>query len=295
MKTLLKSLLVGAGYTAASAITKLILSQSVDAGSLFWSFVGAAVMGLALGSLAASMPATPSRHMLVWGSAIFFNIASVTIEGRFFAPDLVQGSMVVLLAQQLVVAFVTTWFIIKLFARSPESEPTELLQRSWFAWLWRFVVSALSYVFFYYFFGALTYLLVTGPYYESHAGGLDVPAQSIILQAELIRAPLMVLSIIPFLLNFHASKKRIAFLAGIILFAVGGVTPLLMQVSTLPLIVLAASTVEIFCGNMLLGWVSARLLGRLERKSRAVAAEKEGVKTSGFDQRSKNEYPNYTN
>lgn len=260
MKTILKSLLVGAGYTAASAITKLILSQSVTAPSLLWSFVGASVMGFALGLLAASMPATRTRHMLVWGNAIFFNIASVTIEGRFFAPDLVTGSMIVLLVQQLVAAFVTTWLIVKLFAPVAESAPPAT-QRSWLSWLWRFVVSALSYVFFYYFFGALTYFLVTGPYYESHAGGLDVPAQSVILQAELIRAPLMVLSVLPFLLNFPADRRYQAWLAGLILFAVGGVIPLLMQVNALPFAVLAASAVEIFCGNMSLGWVSARLLG----------------------------------
>lgn len=265
-QTLLKSLLVGAGYAAALAITKLILSQRADAPSLLWSFIGASVMGLMLGPLAASIPAPMSRHMLVWGSAIFFNIASVAIEGRFFAPDLVKGSMVVLLLGQLLVAFVTAWLIVKLFAPIAETAIAPI-QRSWFSWLWRFVVSALSYVFLYYLFGALTYLLVTGPYYESNAGGLVVPAQSVILQAELIRAPLMVLSILPFLLYFPANRRRMMFLAGLILFAVGGVTPLLMQVGALPPVVLAASAVEIFCGNMSLGLVAARLLGRNESAS----------------------------
>ena len=50
----------------------------------------------------------------------------------------------------------------------------------------------------------------------------------------------MVLSIIPFLLNFPTHRRRMAWLTGLILFAVGGVTPLLMQVGTLPLVVLAA-------------------------------------------------------
>lgn len=43
------------------------------------------------------MPAAPTRHMFVWGSVTFFNIAYVTIEGRFFAPNLEQDSMIVLL------------------------------------------------------------------------------------------------------------------------------------------------------------------------------------------------------
>ncbi len=262
--TLWRSLLVGAGYAGTLALTNLLLSRGVDAQSLVWSFAGGAVIGLTLGLLAPFMPATWARHMLVWGSMIFLNIASVTIEGRFFAPDLVQGSMVTLILQQLLVAFAATWLIVKLFAPIAESAPTTPIRRSWFSWLWRFVVSALSYLVFYYFFGAITYLLVTGPYYETHAGGLVVPVQEVILKAELIRAPMIVLSIIPFLLTFRAGKKRMASLAGMILFAVGGATPLFMQVGALPLVLLAASAVEIFCGNFSTGVVTAHLLGRPE-------------------------------
>lgn len=139
--------------------------------------------------------------------------------------------------------------------------PTSPIQRSWFSWLWRF---ALSYIVFYYFFGAINYLLVTGPYYEAHTGGLVSPPQEVILKAELIRAALIVLSIVPFLLAFRASKKRMAFLAGLILFAVGGLAPLLMQVRGLPLVLLAASAVEIFFQNYSTGVVSLYLLGRPE-------------------------------
>ena len=49
-------------------------------------------------------------------------------------------------------------------------------------------------------------------------------------------------------------------LAGLILFAVGGVTPLLVQVGSLPSVVLAASSVEIFCQNFFTGVVTARLM-----------------------------------
>lgn len=79
--------------------------------------------------------------------------------------------------------------------------------------------------------------------------------------AELIRGPLIVLSVIPFLLTFRASKKRLAFFTGLILFAVGGIAPLLMQVHMLPLFLLATSAVEIFFQNYLTGVVAARLLG----------------------------------
>jgi len=259
-RILLQSLLVGAGYAGTLALTNLSLSRGLEAQSLVWSFAGGTVIGLTLGLLASCMPATRACHMLVWGSIIFLNIASVTIEGRFFAPNLVQGSLFVLILQQLLVAFVATWLIVKLFARTGETAPQTSVQRPWFSWLWRFVLSALTYILFYYFFGAINYLLVTGPYYETHAGGLVVPAQDVILKAELIRAPLIVFSIIPFLLTFRASKKRMAFLTGMILFAVGGVAPLLMQVKALPFVLLAASAVEIFCQNYFTGIVAARLL-----------------------------------
>jgi len=259
-QTFWKSLLVGVAYSATLAISKLLFSETVDARSFLWTFVGSIATGLALGSLSAFMPATWPRHMLVWGSIIFFNIASLTIEGRIFAPNLIKDSLIVPLVQQFVVTLATTWIIIKLFAPIVDSEPMTPIQRSWFSWLWRFVLSVLSYIFFYYFFGAINYLLVTGPYYETHAGGLVVPAQNIIIQAELIRATLIVLSIIPFLLNFPANRKRLMWMAGLILFTVGGVTPLLMQVGSLPSVVLAASSVEIFCQNFFTGVVTARLM-----------------------------------
>lgn len=260
--TLWRSLIVGVGYTAASALGDLVISGGIDMQRLIWSFAGGGVIGFTLGPLASAMPASSPRHMLVWGSVIFLNIASVTIEGRFFAPELVQGSLVLLLLQQFLVALVATWLIVKLFASNESSALQTPSNRSWFSWLWRFVLSALSYIIFYYFFGAINYLLVTGPYYETHAGGLIVPAQDVILKAELFRAPMIVLSVIPFLLTFRAGKKRLGFLTGLILFAVGGLAPLLMQVNALPLILLAASAVEIFFQNYLTGIVTARLLGR---------------------------------
>jgi len=259
-QTFWKSLLIGAVYAVTLAITKFLISETVDAHSFFWWFAGGAATGFVIGSLAAAMPATWSRHMLVWGSAIFFNIASVTIEGRFFAPNLVEGSIVILLVQQFVAVFAVTWIIIKLFAPIVDSAPMASIQRSWFSWLWRFVLSALSYLFFYYFFGAIAYLLITGPYYEAHAGGLVVPAQDVILKTEFIRATLMTISVIPFIINFPANRQPLMWLTGLILFTVGGITPLLVQVGSLPSVVLAASSIEIFCQNFFTGVVVARLM-----------------------------------
>jgi VIT1/CCC1 family predicted Fe2+/Mn2+ transporter len=52
---------------------------------------------------------------------------------------------------------------------------------------------------------------------------------------------------------------------GWLLFAIGGIVPLVLQISSLPLLLLIASAVEIFLQNFLTGAVAARLLG-IERK-----------------------------
>lgn len=256
-----RSLVVGAAYAAVRALTDAALGKGADLHSLLWLCAGGAAIGLTLGPIARSMPASARRHMLIWGSIIFLNLASVMIEGRFFAPGRVQGSMALLLLQQLAASLVAAWFILSLFGPIAEATPVPAMARSWFSWLWRVAASALSYLLFYYFFGAINYLLVTGPYYRTHQGGLVTPAPFVILQAELVRAPLIILSVVPFLLYFRGTGRRVGLFTGLILFGVGGLAPLLMNVEALPLVLIAASAVEIFFQNFCTGLVAARLLG----------------------------------
>jgi hypothetical protein len=54
---------------------------------------------------------------------------------------------------------------------------------------------------------------------------------------------------------------------GWLLFAIGGIVPLVLQISSLPLLLLAASAVEIFCQNFLTGMVAAGLMGIDEKVS----------------------------
>jgi len=282
-----RSLVVAAGYAGTLALTDALRGHSTDAHSLIWRFVGAASIGLALGPIAWSMGATWKRHMLLWGSIVFFNIASVTIEGRFFVPGHVQGSLFVLLLQQLAASLVATWLIARLFAPIAEAAPIPTMVRPWFSWLWRFAASALSYIVFYFFFGAINYLLVTGSYYKTRQGGLLTPPPGVILQAELVRAPLIVLSVVPFLVAYPGTRPRTALLTGLILFTVGGLAPLLMEINTLPLPLLGASAVEIFFQNFCTGMVAARLLGRPEPDSarRKASEPNRGGETKGAAQR----------
>jgi hypothetical protein len=82
------------------------------------------------------------------------------------------------------------------------------------------------------------------------------------LQAELIRALLIVLSLLPFLLTSQMPMRQLVIWSGLLLFIVGGIVPLTWQAGTLALPLLLASAVEIFCQNFTTGVVSALLLAR---------------------------------
>ncbi|NMB60035.1 MAG: hypothetical protein GYA12_12765, partial [Chloroflexi bacterium] len=107
----------------------------------------------------------------------------------------------------------------------------------------------------------------TRPYYETHAGGLTVPPALTVLVIELIRAPLIVLSVVPFLLFHRTNRTRMAVNTGLILFIIGGIVPLLFQAGSLPAILLLASGVEIFLQNFSTGFVSGWLLGGSSREN----------------------------
>jgi len=264
-----KALIVGVVYSIALMIAGMLvrtiglpLPNVNDAQMrLLWSFIGGVIAGFSLGLIAASMPASRARHWLVWGSVIFFNIASVTIEGRFFAPKMIGDAIPALLIQQVLTALATGWIITTLFAPKETPAPAQTARRHWFSWSWRFLLSAFSYIVFYFIFGAINYALVTKPYYATHVSGLTVPSPQTILIAELVRSLLIVLSVLPFLLTFRTNKTQLAVLTGLILFAIGGLVPLTMQIGSLPLFLLAASAVEIFFQNFLTGVVTARLMG----------------------------------
>lgn len=280
-QTLLKSLLIGAAYALAILLGGMIVTlfgfRLPEAGnpmaSLMWSFVGGVIAGLCLGPVASSIPASRARHLFVWGSLIFLNIASVMIEGYFFAPALIGDALPALLLQQLTASLTAGWVTTALFASKEIAEPVPPMNRSIPSWIWRFAVAVLAYVVFYFIFGGINYALVTKPYYDAHAGGLDVPAVQVTLAAEVVRGALIALSVIPFLLTAPADKKRLGAWTGFLLFAVGGLLPLTMQVGVLPLFLLIASAWEIFAMNFATGWVLARLLGRTDKRIISPEAE----------------------
>jgi hypothetical protein len=264
-----RGVVVGVSYVAAMMLAGIVFgvlglipaAGGAAAAGLLWPLVAGILLGLYLGPLAARTTATRRQHVLIWTAVIFCNMGAVMLEGAFFAPDLAPISPPLLAVQQLLAALVAGSLIALLFARSGQSAAflATLRRRSWFAWLWRFLLASLSYLVFYLVFGALNYNLVTGPYYASHASGLAVPAPATVLAVELVRAPLLVLSVVLLILASRSARRRTLLIAGLTLFWVGGVVPLALQLGNLPAPLLLASAVEIFLQNFLTGVVAAWL------------------------------------
>lgn len=266
-----RSLLTAAGYFLGmmlAGMVSVMLGAQVPASAssnnaMVWFFIASVMLGLILCPIAMRLPLTRGQHFMLWLGVIFFNMGSVAIEGKYFAPDLVPLPLPVLFIQQLFASAGAALVIALTCAKKGEAVSwLEALQtRPWFTWLWRFLVCAFSYLAFYFIFGSINYSLVTRPYYESHAGGLTAPSPEVVLMAELVRAPLIVLSILLYMLSERGTKRELILKAGWLLFAVGGIVPVVLQIGSLPLFLLAASTVEIFCQNFLTGAVSGWLLG----------------------------------
>jgi hypothetical protein len=269
LDTLWRGVIVGVAYIAAMMLAGMIfgvlgLLPAAGGGAavdLLWLLLAGILLGLYLGPLARRTPATRRQHVLIWTAVIFFNMGAVVLEGAFFAPDLVPLPLPQLAVQQFLAALVAGSLIALLFARRGQTAAFQrtLRRRSWLAWLWRFLLASLSYLVFYLGFGALNYSLVTGPYYASHAGGLTAPAPGTVLAVELIRAPLLVLSVVQLILATHDTRRRTLLSAGMTLFWVGGIVPLTLQIGNLPALLLLASAVEIFLQNFLTGVVAASL------------------------------------
>ena len=271
VKYLVGSLIVGLGYTAT--LIGVVIATKVLAGlgsaafeitlaDYGWTLVSGTLMGFFLGPLAGRMPASRGRHWMVWTGVIFFNLGSVAIEGAYFVSELVYIPLPTLFVQQLIASLAAALLIALIFpAQGPSTDLGAVLrQRSWAAWVWRFIASSLAYLLFYYVFGAINFTLVTEPFYTANAGGLFVPAADKVLLAESIRAPLIILSATLFILSMRTERRRLAFVTGRMLFWIGGLVPLVLQVNNLPIPLLIASGIEIFCQNFLTGVVAVWLL-----------------------------------
>ncbi len=256
-------LVVATGYMLTSSLAAVILDRTFEIGAIGISLLSGGLIGVTLGSVAAQVRASRLNHWIAWGAVVFLNTLSVAIEGSFFAPTLSpMASMPVVWTAYLgFESAVSAGLVAVLFGQTAdETTSNPPRHRTWYSWAWRFVVSSFSYLVFYFIFGALNYALVTRPYYAAHVSGLAVPAPQTVLMAEMVRAPLIVLSVIPLILLWRGRKLTLAVVCGIILFVIGGVVPLLLN-TALPDLLRCASAIEIFFQNFSTGLVAAGLLG----------------------------------
>ena len=266
-----RSILVALGYLIGLILAGMIGAMlgeklSTDANStsgVARLFIASLLLGVFLGPFASRLALSRGQHFILWGSLILFNIGSVMIEGAYFAPDLVSIPIPMLVGQQLLATGGAAFVITYAFTTPGQSASwlRALSTRPWYSWIWRFLISAMSYLVFYFLIGGLNYQLVTKPYYESHAGGLTVPAAEIVFIIESIRGLLIVFSVFLFLLSVRGTRRQLMISTGWLLFAIGGIIPLIWQIGTLPFFLLIASALEIFFQNFLTGMVAAWLMG----------------------------------
>jgi hypothetical protein len=231
--------------------------------SLVLMLMSGSCIGLTVALIVWRLSGSRWQRFALAACAVFFTMLSSTFEGAFFAPNL-TGSVSALMFMDLVAAVAvggaaTLGSIAKANRATASFSWTK---RPWYSWLWRFVVSAASYVIFYWFYGALNFLLVTRPYYttQQHTP-LQVPPAQTILVAEAIRGPLLVFAILPLILIANVTRRQLAISSSALLVIVGGIAPLLLEARALPTFLLIASGWEIFFQNVSLALVSAWLLG----------------------------------
>jgi hypothetical protein len=101
---------------------------------------------------------------------------------------------------------------------------------------------------------------VTRHYYLSPASGLDLPEPSTVVMLQLLRAPLIIASILPLLAYLHSGSRLTRLLVpGLLLFSIGGLVPLLIQAPALPMVVVTASIAEIALQNIPAGFITGLL------------------------------------
>ena len=250
----------GIGLVAAAYSTAALLGN--DKVDVPLTIGCAAVLGVVTVFVARHLRVSARAHLAVWFSLLFLNFTSVAIEGTLFAPALAPPSGLALNLLRLGAASAAVALVIAgLFHHPKASIAIQVSQRSPLGWSWRIVALAAVYVAVYLVLGGLNYTFVTHPYYEAHAGSVTVPPPAAIFAYEPFRGFLIALSLLPLTLALGGrgyGTASIALIAGLMLFVVGGLVPLLPQ-NSLPLYLRVASLWEIFGQNFVTGAASGYL------------------------------------
>lgn len=251
-------------WIRAAGVSGVVLVGRIAAGSVLPAFAhaaqtldlpgevaGALISGVTLAWLAQRVQGSTWSRTSAIGLVAFISVAAVMIEGSAFAPLLSPPSrLAVTLPLQLLVYASAAGVAVmavptpQLAAASSVAGPRRLIAGA--------VAASAIYVGAYLVTGSLNYLLVTGPYYKSHAGGLTTPEPSVVIVVALAEGLMLALAAVPLARALPGSTRARALGCGIALWLLGGLVPLL-QAATLPDVLRVASAVEILFQKVPLG------------------------------------------
>ncbi len=265
-------LTIAAIYAATRLASALVLGslsrwQVNQQNVLVWLVVGALV-ALALVPLARHAPwGRRSTALAILAVLALPGSIGLGIEGYLFSPTAPLSALATTSAKvltSLLVAIATAWLLSPpagvVGAKAVGSGAGRSL--GVFGWAWRLVVGSLSYPVFYLVFGAINALAYTKTFYETNPQ-LHLPSIDVVLQAQLVRGPLMVLGVLAFALELRASRRQVALWLGVLLYIVAGVAPYAeTTLLVMPVGFSVATLVEILCQNVLTGIVVAYLFRR---------------------------------
>jgi hypothetical protein len=244
-----------------------IASRVEPAQLMLMIFVSGVVIGFTLGPLSTRL-ALPlvERAGVLFVLIFMLNSLLNVIEALFFTTFVTQDTIVGLpgiLLTDLLLAVLVAWVFLPVApARHLWVAIGETLhQRSWFDWVWRFLLAGLLYVPTYLFFGFLIAPIVT-PYYNNPALGIGlvIPGFEVILPLEVVRGLLYVLTMFPLVVLFRGSRWSLAFWIGLTIAVLGSWTPML-QGTFLPVTLRLVHGLEITADAFVQGLTIAWLLG----------------------------------
>lgn len=257
------------GYAVTLTVAdaaEALLTASGDVGAatgrLPVRVAGGLLLGVTLSPIAARMPGSRRRHVLVWWVLVYLSTVGVIIEGRAFAPNLVPLATIPwdLASQAVAATVVASVLAVAYVPQTGRGAPIPELpgSRRLFAGL---LAGTITYAVLYFVVGALNYAFVTGPYYEQSVEGLINPPLQVVVVVFLVRGALLSISLIPLIRTVPDPRQR-AWMSALSVAVLAGFLPLLTQVGRLPSIILLASSYEIVFQVCPAAVVVAALLGK---------------------------------
>lgn len=206
------------------------------------------------------------RFAVIWFLLFIVRGVNILLEGYFFStqglPSVIRSGAHLTISS-LVLAAAIAWLFPP--ARTEGSVGNSvrwlLSKRAWYSWVWRLAVGVVTYVFVYFLFGGIAFQF-TKPYYTDPSYGLNLtlPSAGLVFKLQFLRGFTFFLASFFVLAGLKESKWKQAWLMGLALFILGGLSPL-VSVEQWPVALRFYHTVEIFFQNFTNGVVLALLIG----------------------------------